>query len=61
MGLIVPMLTGILPILTPIAAVCLAILMGGAVKTHADLKEPVIPALIPGVLAVMIAVGRFIY
>ncbi len=60
-GLIVPRLTGILPILTPIAAVCLAILMVGAVKTHADLKEPVIPAVVPGVLAAMIAVGRFMY
>ena len=58
-GLIVPQVTGILPILSPIAAVCLAVLMGGAVKTHLDLKES--PAA-PGILALLglfIALGRF--
>jgi hypothetical protein len=57
-GLIAPGLTGILPILTPVAAVCLAILMGGAVKTHLDLKEPPAPAAILGALCLFVAVGR---
>src|SRR3954469_19354001 len=39
-GLIVPQLTGIVSILTPIAALCLVVLMIGAVKTHLDLEEP---------------------
>jgi urea transporter len=58
-GLVVPWVTGILPVLTPIAAVCLAILMGGAVKTHLDHKEPPIPAVVLGVLCVLVALGRF--
>jgi hypothetical protein len=58
-GLIVPGLTGILPVLTPVAAICLAVLMAGAVKTHLDLKEPAAPAAILGVLCIVVAVGRF--
>jgi hypothetical protein len=58
-GLVVPGVTGILPVLTPVAAVCLAILMGGAVKTHVDQKEPPAPAIVLGVLCLVVAVGRF--
>jgi len=58
-GLIVPAVTGILPVLTPVAAVCLAILMGGAVKTHVDLKEPAAPPTVLGALCLFVAVGRF--
>lgn len=58
-GLVVPGATGILPVLVPVAAVCLAILMGGAVKTHVDLKEPTAPAAVLGVLCLFVAVGRF--
>jgi hypothetical protein len=58
-GIIVPQATGILPILTPIAAVCLAILMAGAAKTHIDLKEPPVPPVILGLLAIFVAIGRF--
>jgi len=57
-GLIVPGVTGILPVLTSVAAVCLAILMGGATKTHLDLKEPPYPSAILGVLCLLIAIGR---
>jgi uncharacterized membrane protein len=57
-GLVVPGLTGILPVLTPVAAICLAILMGGAVKTHLDLKEPPAPAAVLCALCVLVAVGR---
>lgn len=58
-GLIVPQVTGILSILTPIAAVCLMVLMIGAVKTHLDLKEPAAPPAILALLGVFVALGRF--
>ena len=58
-GLIVPVATGILPVLTPIAALCLAVLMGGAIKTHIDMKEPVVPPAILGALCLFIAAARF--
>jgi hypothetical protein len=58
-GLVVPGVTGILPVLTPVAAVCLAIIMGGAVKTHRDLDEPTGPAVILTALCLLVAVGRF--
>lgn len=58
-GVIVPHATGILPILTPVAAVCLVVLMAGAVKTHVDLKEsPAAPAIL-ALLGVFVALGRF--
>jgi hypothetical protein len=57
-GLIVPQVTGILPVLTPIAAACLAVLMIGAVKTHRDLGEPVAAPGILALLGVFVAVGR---
>ncbi len=59
-GLIVPGLTGILPVLTPVAAVCLAVLMGGAVKVHLDLKEPFAPAAVLGALCLVAAAGRLV-
>jgi hypothetical protein len=58
-GLIVPQATGVLPILTPIAAACLVVLMIGAVKTHVDLKEPAAPPAILALLGVFVALGRF--
>jgi len=58
-GLVVPVLTGLLPILTPVAAVCLLILMAGAVKTHLDLKDsPIAPAVL-ALLCLFVALGRF--
>lgn len=60
LGLILPGLTGILPVLTPIAAVCLVVLMCGAIYTHIRLHEPdkiKAPAL-PFVLALLVAIGR---
>jgi uncharacterized membrane protein len=59
-GLIAPWATGILPILTPIAAMCLVILMVGAVKAHFDDGEASHSA-VPAVLAALglgIAFGR---
>ncbi len=58
-GLIVPQVAGVLPILTPIAAVCLVVLMIGAVKTHVDLEEPAAPPAILALLGVFVALGRF--
>lgn len=58
-GLIVPAATGVLPILTPIAAVCLVVLMLGAVKTHLDLKEPVAAPALLALVGAFVALGRF--
>jgi uncharacterized membrane protein len=58
-GVIVPWATGIAPVLTPVAACCLLVLMGGAVKAHLDMKESPAPAAIVGLLAVFVAIGRF--
>jgi len=57
-GLVLPMATGIAPVLTPIAALCLAVLMGGAVQTHRRLGEGALPAVLVGVLCLGIAAGR---
>ena len=58
-GLVVPWLTAILPVLTPVAAVCLVVIMAGAVKTHIDLKEPAIAPAVFGLMCVFVALGRF--
>lgn len=58
-GVIVPQVTGIFPILAPVAAACIVVLMAGAVKTHLDLKEsPAAPAVV-AILGVFVALGRF--
>ena len=58
-GVIVPYATGILPILTPIAALCLVVLMAGAVKTHLDLNESPAPPAVLAVIGLFVALGRF--
>lgn len=58
-GLVVPWLTGIAPILTPLAAVGLALVMAGAVVVHVRRKEAFIPPLVLGVLSLVVAVLRF--
>lgn len=58
-GLIVPWLTGIAPVLTPLAAVGLALVMAGAVVVHIRRKEGFVPPLVLGVLALVVAVLRF--
>ncbi len=61
-GLILPALTGILPWLTPLAAVGLVLVMLGAILTHARRQE--YPMIIGNVvllaLAVIVAYGRFV-
>ena len=58
-GLVVPWLTGIAPVLTPIAAVGLALVMAGAVVVHIRRKEQFVPPLVLGVLSLVVAVLRF--
>jgi uncharacterized membrane protein YphA (DoxX/SURF4 family) len=60
-GLVVPPLVGVLPVLTPIAAVGLVIVMLGAVVTHARRGEyPNVAAnLVLAAVAVVIAWSRF--
>ena len=57
-GLVLPGLLRLLPVLTPIAAICLAILMAGAAKVHVDFKESPVPAVVPLLLAIFVASGR---
>ncbi|WP_375385121.1 DoxX family protein [uncultured Microbacterium sp.] len=59
-GLIVPPLTGIVPILAPIAAVALGVLQIGAAVTHARLGEKPIINIVLAVLAAVAAVTGFI-
>ena len=62
LGLILPAATGIAPILTPLAATGLAIVMIGAIITHVRRKEVPMGVIAPGVLlilAVVVAWGRF--
>jgi hypothetical protein len=60
-GLILPALLDIAPILVPIAATGLAIIMAGAVAVHVRRKEGpnTLQSLILLILAVIVAWGRF--
>ncbi len=55
-GLVLPLATGILPILTPIAATALAVTMIGAVVVHVRRRESALPAIVLGVLSIASAV-----
>jgi hypothetical protein len=57
-GLVVPWLLRIAPVLSPIAALCLALLMAGAVRVHVRRKEPFVPPLVLGLFAAVVAIGR---
>jgi len=59
-GLVLPLYLRILPILTPVAAACLAVIMGGAVHTHVRRGETPLPATLLGLMAAFVAVGRFL-
>lgn len=59
-GLVAPRALGILPVLTPIAALCLVVIMVGAAATHLQLKESPLPPLVIGLMLVCVAVGRFV-
>ncbi|GAA1720803.1 DoxX family protein [Kribbella yunnanensis] len=60
-GLILPAVLDIAPILTPLAAVGLAVIMLGAIVTHGRRKEnqPIIINAVILVLAVVVAIFRF--
>lgn len=58
-GLILPRLTGIAPVLTPIAAIGLVLVMVGAVVVHVRRKEQFVPPLVLGVLSLLLAVLLF--
>jgi len=60
-GLILPWWTGVAPVLTPLAAVGLSIVMIGAAITHLRLKEPgtALLNLVILALCVIIMIGRF--
>ncbi|MCX6463342.1 MAG: DoxX family protein [Pseudonocardiales bacterium] len=59
LGLILPAVTGIAPVLVPIAALGLALTMAGAIAVHVRRKETIVPPLVLGVLALALAVIRF--
>ncbi|MCA0294825.1 MAG: DoxX family protein [Actinobacteria bacterium] len=60
-GLILPPLVGIAPVLAPLAAVGLVVIMIGAIATHLRRKEtqPVLANVVLFALAAFVAVGRF--
>jgi uncharacterized membrane protein len=60
-GLVLPAATGIAPVLTPLAALGLAMLMGGAVITRLRRHEPkpMLADLVYLALAAFVAWGRF--
>ncbi|GII56154.1 hypothetical protein Pth03_45430 [Planotetraspora thailandica] len=61
LGLILPGVTGIAPVLVPLAALGLALVMVGAAITHGRRKESqlVVVNLVLLVLVVLVAWGRF--
>ena len=62
-GLVVPAATGILPWLTPVAASCLAVLMALAAIFHLGRpgeRQNVVLNVILGVIAILVAYGRFV-
>lgn len=60
LGLILPPLTGVLPILAGVAAAGIAVLQIGALVTHVRRKETVAPNLVLIVLALFVSVTRFL-
>jgi uncharacterized membrane protein YphA (DoxX/SURF4 family) len=61
LGLLLPTATGIAPVLTPLAAIGIGVIMIGAAFSHAALREPrnIGINLMILLVAVGIAVGRF--
>ena len=57
-GLVVPTAIGVAPVLSPIAALCLAVLMLGAAGTHRRLGESVVPPVLIGALCLVVGAGR---
>jgi len=60
LGLVLPGVTGLAPMLTPVAAICLALLMVGAAHTHVRLHESAVPAAVVGLLCLFIGAALFV-
>lgn len=60
LGLVLPVLLNVAPVLAPIAAIALAALMAGAVVVHIGRKEPVVAPLVLAVLSIVSAILGFI-
>jgi uncharacterized membrane protein YphA (DoxX/SURF4 family) len=60
LGLVLPWALGVVPILTPVAALCLTVIIAGAVATHAKRHEPWVPTAVLAGLLLLVAAGRFI-
>jgi uncharacterized membrane protein YphA (DoxX/SURF4 family) len=58
-GLVAPWALRIAPVLTPIAAAGLCVLMIGAARTHQRRKEPTIVPMVLALLSALVAIGRF--
>ena len=58
LGLLLPQLTGIVPILTPTAAIGLAVIMVLATRFHLKRKEPAAMTIGLFVLCAVVVVGR---
>src|SRR5215212_11523710 len=60
-GVVLPVLTGVLPWLTPLAALGLAATMVGAILSHLRLgqRSAVVPPMVLLILAAFVAYGRF--
>jgi hypothetical protein len=59
-GLVAPLATGILPILTPVAATGLAVVMIGGAVVHLRRQEPPVPTLVLAALSIASAVLGFL-
>ena len=62
LGLVLPTIGNIAPVLVPLAATGLALIMAGAFIFHLRQKHPIaeaIPSLVLGLLSVFVAWGRF--
>lgn len=57
LGLILPRLTGILPVLTSVAAFAIVALQIGAIATHVRRKETVIPNVVIIALGLFVGIG----
>lgn len=60
LGLVLPVLTGITPVLSPIAGIALAILMTGAIVVDARHRLTIVPALALAILAIAAAALGFV-
>lgn len=60
-GLVLPWLLGIAPVLTPLAGLGVLAIMAGAALTHARRgeREAIIGNVIIGLIALVVALGRF--